>query len=295
MEKEHEMTSTTSERVRQYILDGSDEDLRRLLTIAEVCADPARAAFRRVGIEQGWSAIDCGCGPIGGLAVLAEMVGPTGRVVGVDVSERTVQRARSVIATLGLDNVEVIVGDINEADVDALGGGFDLAYTRCFLMHQPDATHTLTRIAALLGDGGWIVAHEPLGRPPLRAHPHLDALGASWDLLQETMARAGVPPSTIDDLPSAAKAAGLDVVQAGGFFTLTTPTLGFEIAAATVTAAKQRTVSLGIATAPEIDELVTALRAAQNAGYDWVSSPFVLDLTLRKPTATLNTTGGPSR
>jgi threonine dehydrogenase-like Zn-dependent dehydrogenase len=35
--------------------------------------------------------IDCGCGPIGGLAILAEMVGPAGRVVGVDFSEPTIQ------------------------------------------------------------------------------------------------------------------------------------------------------------------------------------------------------------
>jgi hypothetical protein len=101
--------------------------------------------------------------------------------------------------------------------------------------------------------------------------------------LQETMERAGVPPNSIDDLPSVAKAAGLDVVEAGGFFKLMTPPLGFELAAAAVSAAKQRAVRLAVATAQEIDELVNALRAAQNAGYDWVSSPFVLDLTLRKP------------
>ncbi len=40
-----------------------------------------------MGVSEGWAAIDCGCGPIGALAVLAEMVGPAGRVVGVDVNE----------------------------------------------------------------------------------------------------------------------------------------------------------------------------------------------------------------
>jgi ubiquinone/menaquinone biosynthesis C-methylase UbiE len=279
------MTSSTPERVRQYIHDGTDEDLRRLLTIAEVHADPARAAFRRLGIEQGWSAIDCGCGPIGGLAVLAEMVGPTGRVVGIDVSEPTVQRARSVLATLGLDNVEVIVGDINETNLGVLSGRFDLAYARCFLTHQPDPTHTLTRIAGLVRDGGWIVAQEPLRRPPPRSHPHLVALDASWELLQETVERAGTPPGAIDDLPKFAAAAGLDVVQAGGFFMVMTPPLGFELFAATLIATKQRAVSLGVATAQKVDELVNDLRAAENADHDWVSSPFLLDLSLRKPTA----------
>src|SRR5215831_9467488 len=89
------MADAIAERVRRYILDGSDEDLRRLLGIAEATGEMARSAFRRVGMQEGWHAIDCGCGPIGGLAVMAEMVGPAGRVVGVDFSEPTIQRARS--------------------------------------------------------------------------------------------------------------------------------------------------------------------------------------------------------
>ena len=95
------MAEAIAERVRRYILDGGDEDLRRLLGVAETTREMARSAFRKVGMQEGWHAIDCGCGPIGGLAVMAEMVGPAGRVVGVDFSEPTIQRARSVVAALG--------------------------------------------------------------------------------------------------------------------------------------------------------------------------------------------------
>jgi hypothetical protein len=61
------MAEAIAERVRRYILDGSDEDLRRLLGVAETTGEMARAAFSRVGMQEGWHAIDCGCGPIGGL------------------------------------------------------------------------------------------------------------------------------------------------------------------------------------------------------------------------------------
>jgi ubiquinone/menaquinone biosynthesis C-methylase UbiE len=88
------MAEATAEQVGRYILDGSDEDLRRLLAISQVTAETARRAFGRVGVCEGWTAIDCGCGPLGGLGVLAEMVGPAGRVVGVDFSESAIQRAR---------------------------------------------------------------------------------------------------------------------------------------------------------------------------------------------------------
>ena len=160
------MADATVDQVGRYILDGSDDDLRRLLSLSESFAEHARRALRRVGVGPGWTVIDCGCGPIGGLAILAEMVGPAGRVVGVDFSEPAIQRARSVVAALQLGNVELFAGDIHELDAAAVGGPFDLAYTRFFLMHQPDPVRTLSQIARLLRPGGWVVAQEALRSPP---------------------------------------------------------------------------------------------------------------------------------
>src|SRR5436190_1633930 len=47
------MAEAIAERVRRYILDGSDEDLRRLLGVAEATREMARSAFRRVGMQEG--------------------------------------------------------------------------------------------------------------------------------------------------------------------------------------------------------------------------------------------------
>jgi SAM-dependent methyltransferase len=280
------MSELIGERVRRYILDGSDEDLRRLLSIAEVTAGMARSAFRKAGVREGWQVIDCGCGPIGALAVMAEMVGPAGRVVGVDLSEPAIQRARSAVAALELGNVEVVAGDIHEFDVAAVGGPFDLAYTRLFLMHQPDPVRTLSQIARLLRPGGWIVAQEALRSPPPRSYPHIDALGAYWDLVHELVERAGgVPHGAVDGLAGSARAAGLDVVAVDGSFGILDPELGFGLHAATLLAARERAVASGIASGQQIDDLVSDLHAAKDGGYEWVSMPFFLDLTLRKPAA----------
>src|SRR5580704_18476889 len=195
------MAEEVTERVSRYILDGSDPDLRRLLSGAELGAENARTAFRRVGVQPGWNVIDCGCGPIGGLAVLAEMVGPAGRVVGVDVSPAAVQRARAVVTALELGNVEVIAGDLHDLDAAALGGPFDLAYTRLFLMHQADPVRTLRHIAGLLRPGGWLIVQEALPSPTPRSHPHLEALASYWDLIYELLYRAGVPACIADNLP----------------------------------------------------------------------------------------------
>jgi len=65
------MSDTIADRVRHYALDGRDADLRRLVGVSHVSAEMARSAFRRIGVREGWKAIECGCGPIGGLAVIA--------------------------------------------------------------------------------------------------------------------------------------------------------------------------------------------------------------------------------
>jgi SAM-dependent methyltransferase len=278
------MAEEVTERVSRYILDGSDPDLRRLLGGAELGAENARTAFRRVGVQPGWNVIDCGCGPIGGLAVLAEMVGPAGRVVGVDVSPAAVQRARAVVTALELGIVEVVAGDLHDLDAAALGGPFDLAFSRAFMMHQADPVRTLRRIADLLRPGGWLVVHEALESPPPRSHPHLRAVADHWDLVHEVLHRNGVPAGAVEDLPRSARQAGLEVTAMRGLFLVEDPEPMFEIYAATVEAVRERGIQLGIA-AERIDGLVQDLRAAKDGGYEWVTSSYYLDLALRKPAA----------
>jgi len=277
------MTETVANKVSRYILDGTDQDLRRLLSISQLTAEMARSAFGRIGLQAGWSAIECGCGPIGALAVMAEMAGPSGRIVGVDFNEAAVQQARTVVSALGLSNVEAIAGDIHDLDVATLGGPFDLAYTRLFLMHQPNPTQTLRQIASLLRPGGWLVAQEALRTPPPRSQPDLEALGVYWELLHQVLQRVGVPSGAVEDLPRYAREAGLEVFGVNGSFQTTTPELGFDLHASTLAAGRERAVRSGIASEQEIDDLVLRLREARCGQYEWVSTPFFLDLTLRKP------------
>jgi SAM-dependent methyltransferase len=278
------MPRTITERIERYILDGSDEDLKRLLQIAELNADRARAAFMDVGIAEGWRAIDCGCGPLGALAVLAELVGPRGRVIGVDFTTGTVERAREVVHQLGLPNVDVIQADIHQVDAVSLGGLFDVAYTRCFLMHQADPVECLAAIAALIRPGGWIVAQEPLASPRPHAHPALAALGNYWGLMYDVMERSGLSREAVPSLPSCARSAGLEVLRTKGSFNITDPEVGFGVHAASLAAFRDRALASGIASTSEVDGLIAELRLAASSGdYEWVSSPYFLELTLQKP------------
>ena len=152
-------------------------------------------------------------------------------------------------------------------------------------MHQPDPVRTLRHIADLLRPGGWLVAHEQLPSPPPRSHPNLEALTGTWDLIYEVLHRNGVPARVVEDLPRSARQAGLEVTAMSGFFGVIDPEVMFELNAASIAALRERGIQLGIA-AERIDGLVRDLQAAANdGGYQWVTSPFFLDLALRKPAA----------
>jgi len=276
------MAEVITERISRYVLDGDDDDLRRLLRIAQVTSQEARTAFDRVGIREGWRAIDCGCGPIGALAEMADMVGPSGRAVGVDFNEPALERARAVVEALGLENVELVAGDIYQIDPTSLGDRFDLAFTRCFLMHQPDPVRALGQITTFVRPGGWVVAHEPLPTPPPRSYPHLAALASYWEIVHETMELGGASPQAVESLARSAPVVGLDVVRTGGFFTTLAPRLGFDLHAATLAAVRERAIKMGIPPT-RIDNVAQDLRAAREGGYEWVSTPFFLGLEFRKP------------
>jgi hypothetical protein len=53
--------------------------------------------------------------------------------------------------------------------------------------------------------------------------------------------------------------------------------------ASTVAAARDRATQLGVATERQIGDLILRLRGAKDDVREWVSSPFFLDVTLRRP------------
>jgi SAM-dependent methyltransferase len=271
------------DRVKRYQLAGDNEDLRRLLVVSDTMAESARNALLRSGVGAGASVIECGCGPVGALPVLAELVGPGGRVVGVDMNESAVERARSVVDALGLENVRLVVGNVNDLDATALGGPFDLAFTRLFLVHQADLAAALRQIADLLTPGGAIVAQEPLRDPPPFAVPHLDQLARCWHLVADLVQANGVPTELLASLPQAAAAAGLRVERVDGSFVIDRqPARTLRIYSTTLAAVRSGAIAAGLANAAEIDGLIAALEAAAGDAIEWVSSPFFTDVIMRR-------------
>ena len=106
------------------------------------------------GIRPGDDVLDIGCGT--GLTTReAARAAAPGRVVGVDVSEPMLERARRLTAAEGLDNVRYELGD---AQVHRFGAaGFDVAISRFGTMFFSDPAAAFANIAAALRSGARLV------------------------------------------------------------------------------------------------------------------------------------------
>ena len=134
----------TSER--SYFLGTHDEELERLGIQHDVWRPTVLECWRRAGIGPGSKVLDIGAGPGFAAADLAEIVGPTGRVVAVERSARFVEAGRRMLAGRGHENFEY-----HELDLmtDALpAGGMDATWCRWVACFVASPAVLLDKIAA---------------------------------------------------------------------------------------------------------------------------------------------------
>ena len=79
-----------------------------------VAAAPIDDMFGKLQIKAGSITVDCGCGTGYSTAKLAQAVGPSGKVIAIDLTEGMVDKAKQRVREQGLTNVEFRIGDVLE-------------------------------------------------------------------------------------------------------------------------------------------------------------------------------------
>lgn len=132
----------------------SDEELQALpedvLSSSFGCGNPL--AFSAVA--EGDTVLDLGSGAGLDLLVAAKKVGPTGRVIGVDMTDEMIEKARTTIAAVGLDNVEVRKGEIEKLPVE--DGSVDWVISNCVINLSTEKDRVFKEICRVLKPGGRI-------------------------------------------------------------------------------------------------------------------------------------------
>lgn len=114
----------------------------------------AAGLVRRLEPVPGERALDVGCGKGAALLPLAEAVGPTGHVTGIDLAPRMVEAAQAAAAARGHAQVEVHVGDASAPHLPERS--YDLVASSLVLFFLPDPAAALAAWAALVRPGGRI-------------------------------------------------------------------------------------------------------------------------------------------
>ena len=123
----------------QYVLGRSEKESQRLMKQSTLLRPSTERVFRKAGITAGMRVLDMGCG-VGDVSFLAaELVGPTGTVVGVDTNPAVLAIARQRSREFGLTHVTFEQGEVDRFTATE---PFDAVVGRFVLMYQADPVAT---------------------------------------------------------------------------------------------------------------------------------------------------------
>ena len=120
--------------------------------------DARQWLLQNLGLAQGSSVIEPGCGTGAALSDILSVVGKKGRITGIDPTKAFVEGARTRAAKLGVLNTRYEVGDIRS--IAAGNGEFDAAFCDKVLIHAGPPRAALAEMARVTRNGGHVGALE---------------------------------------------------------------------------------------------------------------------------------------
>jgi SAM-dependent methyltransferase len=183
------MTTDTTDPV--YLMGRSDAETERLMVAARGLNPFTQRLLREAGLTEGMRVLDVGTGA-GDVALLAaELVGPTGRVVGLDADPRILRTAFDRAQAAARDNVSFIAGDLREVRTE---GPFDAVVGRLVLMYVADPAGAVRHLADQVRPGGVLALSDyNLTAASCRTSPAIPLWDRAWSWIVQTAARAGIP------------------------------------------------------------------------------------------------------
>jgi ubiquinone/menaquinone biosynthesis C-methylase UbiE len=106
----------------------------------------------RLALRPGSTVLDAGCGSGASAIPAAKAVGPTGRVIGVDLAEKLLNLGRTKAAKAGLGNIEFRIADME--DLDYQDGQFDAVVCVFAIFFAPDMESQAAELWRMVRPGG---------------------------------------------------------------------------------------------------------------------------------------------
>jgi len=140
-----------------YPLATGEAAANRLRVLHALYGPGSRRVLLDAGLRRGMRVADLGCGVGMVTALLAELVGPEGYVVGIDASAAQLAQAHKRMPPGGT-NIRLV--QASATDTGLPPGMFDLVYCRFLLIHLAEPEQALRQMWALLKPNGILVCEE---------------------------------------------------------------------------------------------------------------------------------------
>ena len=146
-------------RPGSYALGRTAPEYERLRAQARAWEPATGRLLDQVGLGAGASCLDAGCGPGEVMRLMAERVGPQGRVLGADVDAPLGAAALAALHAAGHRQCDFAAHDLTAGE-PVPGGPFDVVYARLLLFHLPRPAAVLARLWDAVGPGGHLVLQD---------------------------------------------------------------------------------------------------------------------------------------
>ena len=172
-----------------YVMGHTSEEYQRLRQQAKVWEASTMQILQRIGLREGMSCLDVGCGPGEAMRLMGETVGEAGHVTGLDVDGKLGHEMLEVLKATVKSNFSFIEGDIEAID-EVAGQPFDLTFARIVLIHVQDPIGVLRKMYSLTKPGGYIVIQDYDFRT-MDAYPKPEAYGEYEKVFFEVFQKGG--------------------------------------------------------------------------------------------------------
>ena len=194
---------------RNYPLGYTQAEFERLQSQGLFFRDLTEDLLRRAGIASGMHVLDIGSGA-GDVSLLAgELVGPSGRVLGIERSTEATQIAHHRAVTAGQHWVSFCS---TELAAFASEDKFDAIIGRLILMYLADPAEALRGLCRYLRPEGLVVFQEMV-MPLAQSHPDGKQVHQCFDWIIETFLRAGFEIDMGSKLYATFRSAGLPLPE----------------------------------------------------------------------------------